>query len=85
MINKILDKKKIADILLKLIDSNIMFVSPLLWIIMGCVFFAERYGAMHLQLYSITNHIIWHFVNSISGLIYITSSFILFPFIDIFL
>ena len=64
--------------------SNIIFVSPLLWVLMGYAFFAERYGAMHLQLYSVTNHIIWHIVNGISGLIYIFVSFLLFPFINIY-
>jgi hypothetical protein len=31
----------------------------------------ERFGAMHIQLYSTTNHIIWHLANGISGIIYI--------------
>ena len=73
-----------AEPLLKMNNSNIIFVSPLLWGLMGYAFFAERYGAMHLQLYSVTNIIIWHIVNSISGLIYITASFLLYPFINIY-
>lgn len=60
-----------ATPLIKLIGSNAEFVSPLLWGIMGLSMFAERYGGMHIQLYSTTNHVIWHIANGISGLIYL--------------
>lgn len=58
--------------LLKLIGSNADFPNNLLWSLMGLAFFTERYGAMHLQLYSITNHIIWHIVTIGFGIIYIS-------------
>jgi O-antigen/teichoic acid export membrane protein len=59
---------------LTLIDSNAQFASPLLWALLGLGFFGERYGAMHLQLYSTTNHIVWHIANGVSGAIYICIS-----------
>lgn len=40
-----------------------------LWGAIGLVTLLERYGAMHLQLYSTTNHIIWHWLNSLAALI----------------
>ena len=55
--------------LLRMLNSNIDFVPPTVWILMGWAFFAERYGAMHVQLYSISNHIVWHIANGISGVI----------------
>jgi O-antigen/teichoic acid export membrane protein len=64
--------------LLKFIGSNADFPPPLLWSLLGLAFFVERYGAMHLQLYSITNHIIWHIANGIAGFIYILVCFITF-------
>ena len=73
-----------ADVLLKLNNSNLIFVSPLLWSIMGLAFFAERYGTMHLQLFSVTNNIIWHIITAISGFIYIVSSYILYKLINIY-
>ena len=70
--------------LLRLIGSNAEFVSPLLWGIMGLSMFAERYGAMHIQLYSTTNHIIWHIANGVSGVIYLVVVLALFKQIGVY-
>jgi hypothetical protein len=60
--------------LLRHIGSNVPFPGPLLWALMGLAFFAERFGAMHIQLYSTTNHIVWHIANGVSGTIYMAVS-----------
>lgn len=73
-----------ATPLLKLIGSNAEFVSPSLWSLMGLGIFAERYGAMHIQLYSTTNHIIWHIVTGVSGTIYLVISLALFKQIGVY-
>ncbi len=73
-----------ANVLLKFIRSNIEFVNPLLWVLMGLGVFVERYGAMHIHLYSTTNHIIWHIANGVAGLIYLFTSLILFNFLGIY-
>ncbi len=41
--------------------------------------FAERYGAMHLNLYSTTNHIISHVANGVSGVVFVVVSALLVP------
>jgi hypothetical protein len=74
----------IATPLLNLIGSNAKFVSPFLWSLMGLAFLLERFGAMHIQLYSITNHIIWHIANGISGIIYLSLSLFLLNYIDVY-
>jgi O-antigen/teichoic acid export membrane protein len=74
----------IAAPLLRLIGSNADFVPPLLWASMGFGYFLERYGAMHIQLYSTTNHIILHIANGVSGAIYLVSSLVLLYFIDVY-
>jgi len=51
------------------IGSNAQFVPLTLWAVIGMGFFAERYGAMHLQLYTLTNQVVWHIANGITGLI----------------
>jgi hypothetical protein len=51
---------------------------------MGLSMFAERYGAMHIQLYSTTNHIIWHIANGVSGVIYLIVVLILFKQIGVY-
>jgi O-antigen/teichoic acid export membrane protein len=56
-----------ADRVLHLIGSRTQFVSPGVWAVLALAYFAERFGAMHLQLYSLTNHIVWHIANGVSG------------------
>ena len=68
-----------ATPLLALIGSNAAFADPLLWALLGLGTLLERYGAMHIQLYSTTNHIIWHVANGVSGTIYLAVSLLLFP------
>lgn len=60
-----------SDYLLGLIKSNVVFVSPMFWCVLSFAFFVHRYGAMHMQLYLTTNHIIAHIADGISGLIFI--------------
>ena len=68
-----------AQPLLDLIGSRTAFVSQLVWALMCLAYFAERFGAMHLQLYSVTNHIVWHIANSVTGLLMIGLTLALFP------
>jgi len=57
--------------ILEAIDSNVAFPDFLLWVLLGVAYFVERYGAMHINLYSTTNDIINHVANGITGIIYI--------------
>lgn len=59
------------DPLLRYIGSQTQFVEPGVWAVLVLAFFMERYGAMHLQLYSLTNHIVWHIANGATGLVMI--------------
>lgn len=61
------------------IHSAIAFVSADVWAVMGLAFFVERFGAMHLQLYSLTNHIVWHIANAVTGVLMIGLSIVLYP------
>ncbi len=70
--------------ILRQIGSNASFPSQLLWTLMGLAFFAERFGAMHIQLYSTTNHIIWHVANGVCGVIYLAVSFGLLKVIGVY-
>jgi hypothetical protein len=51
------------------IHSKTPFPSPMLWWTLGLALLTERVGAMHLQVYSTTNHIIWHIANGGAGII----------------
>jgi hypothetical protein len=68
-----------ADPLMRMIGAKVEFVGPLIWAVLGLAMFVERYGAMHLHLYSTTNHIIWHVVSAGFGVIYIVVSLSLLP------
>ena len=50
------------------------------WALLAAAFLVERFGAMHIQLYSTTNHIIWHKANGVSGSLYLIISLALLPF-----
>ncbi len=58
-----------APYALEVIGSSIQFIEAKLWALLIFAFFIERFGAMHMQLYSISNNIIWHITNSITGII----------------
>ncbi len=60
-----------AEPLLHAIGSRTPFVAPGIWALLSLAFFAERFGAMHLQLYSLTNHIVWHIANGVTGVVMI--------------
>lgn len=64
---------------LQAIGSRTSFVSSDVWILLSLSFLAERFGAMHLQLYSLTNHIVWHIANGVTGLGMIILAILLYP------
>lgn len=54
----------------KAFGSNVAFIERKLWFLMCLGFFIERYGAMHLQLYTTTNVIIWHIANGVTAFVF---------------
>ncbi len=74
----------LIDPVLHWIHSTVPFVSQPLWILLGIAFFVHRFGAMHIQVYLSTNHIISHIADGISGFIFIVSALILVPFIHLY-
>jgi len=58
------------------IKSNVNFPTQFLWAIMGFGILIERFGAMHIQLLSTTNKIIWHIANSVTGVVFLAIFFI---------
>jgi len=53
------------------IGSKTAFVSPSFWAIYGIAVFVERLGAMHMQLFSLSNRILWHIANGLTGLVFV--------------
>jgi hypothetical protein len=63
--------------LLEAIGSNVFFVSNDFWLLLSFAFFIHRFGAMHMQVYLTTNHVISHIADGVSGFIFIVTSLIL--------
>ena len=69
---------------LDIIGSNISFVKNDLWLLIVFAFFIHRLGAMHIQLYSTSNHIISHIADGVSGMIFIFFSYLLIPYLGLY-
>jgi hypothetical protein len=74
----------LAPAFLKLVGSTVPFVTPTLWLAMAFAFFVERFGGMHMQLFSITNRVVWHIANGVTGVLLIAFTAALLPFTGVF-
>lgn len=70
--------------LMALINSNVDFVSNDFWLLLAVAFFVHRYGAMHMQLYLTTNHVISHIADGVSGIIFSITAFLLIDQFNIY-
>ena len=73
-----------SNTFLKLIGSDVAFVTPMLWALLSLAFFAHRFGAMHIQVYLSTNHVISHIADGVSGIIYILVTLLLISSMGIY-
>ena len=55
----------------------------ILWFMLAIAVFVERYGALHIQLFSTTNRIVVHIANGISGLLILLFLIILLPVVGV--
>lgn len=69
----------LATPLLRLAGSNTPFIGLVFWLLLAFAMLVHRYGAMHLQIYTLSNHVVWHIADGISGAIYLGMLFILLP------
>lgn len=70
--------------ILEYIGSNVAFPDFLLWTLVGIAYYIERFGAMHINLYSTTNNIINHVANGGAGIIYIIVGLVGFDYMGIY-
>jgi hypothetical protein len=69
---------------LEWLGSETKFPDAILWGLLGLAFFLERMGAMHLQLYSLTGHIIWHIANGLTGIVMVSLGWLLYAKLGIY-
>jgi O-antigen/teichoic acid export membrane protein len=70
--------------ILLLIHSRVTFIDQWLWLTLTIAYLIHRYGAMHIQLYSISNHIISHKADGVSGIIFIVVTVLLLHKLDLY-
>ena len=63
----------------KFLNKDFEFVNLNVWALMGLGFFLERYSNMHLQLYTLSNHVLWHVSSFVFGTLYVLFCIFLFP------
>jgi hypothetical protein len=68
---------------MKVTGTANVFVTSTVWAVMGLTLLFQRFGAVHLQCYSVSNHIIWHWLDGITGALNIAISVLLLQFTDI--
>lgn len=70
-------------VLIRLSESEVE-VPALLWLLIGLAGYLERMGSMHLQLYAITNHVLFHLANGLSSFLYIGVAIFLVKLLDVY-
>jgi hypothetical protein len=59
----------VFPMVLRVLDSSVDMPTSSISLLLCLAFFLERYGSMHMQIYTLSNHVIWHRVNGLAGLI----------------
>ncbi len=66
-----------SDNIVNIFNLKTSFVSSDLWYLICFAYFLQRIGAMHLQLYLTTNHVISHILDGITGIVVLLCVFFL--------
>lgn len=66
-----------GNYILNTIGSNVYLVNKNILVILMVGYFFERYGALHIQLLSLSNNIIWHIANGVTGILFVIFSYLL--------
>ncbi|RLA44444.1 MAG: hypothetical protein DRR42_20490 [Gammaproteobacteria bacterium] len=74
----------IGNPVLEYIGSNAGFPDSNVWLMLGIAYFIERFGAMHINLYSTTNHIINHIANGVAGVVYLVIGVLFFGHLGVY-
>jgi O-antigen/teichoic acid export membrane protein len=74
----------IINPLLEYLGSNLGSIDINMWILLSFAFYIHRYGALHIQLYMTSNHIISHIADSVSAVIFILGTYLLIDYIELY-
>lgn len=68
-----------APLFLTQLHSKTSFATPMVFAVMALAFFVERFGAMHMQVYTLTNHVVAHIGYGFTGLLVCAGTVLLLP------
>jgi hypothetical protein len=80
----LLSASALGPAIFKALGSDVPFPPRTLWLALGCAYLLDRYGAMHLQLYSTTNRIVWHTAAGGYAVLYLVSLASTFDWLGIY-
>jgi hypothetical protein len=67
----------------RLIGAKVSFVSEQTWVLLTFGFYFERVSSMYLQYHSISNKVIWHISNGLTGGVMILLSYMMYTKLSI--
>lgn len=68
---------------LQQIGSKIGLLPPPIWLLLVLGGTLMRYGAIHLQVVTVRNKVLWHIANGIAGLVFLTSLYVAMLFMEV--
>lgn len=71
----------ILPLCLQWIGSSVQISNPGMALLLGVAFFAERYGSMHMQIYTLSGRVLWHKLNGATGVIIMILFGAFWPFV----
>lgn len=74
----------VATPLLQAIGSSTPFIGLPFWLLITLAMTVHRYGAMHLQVYTLSNHVVWHVADGVSGVLFLATWLALFHWTGVF-
>jgi hypothetical protein len=51
----------------------------LVWAVLGLALWFERYGNMHLQLFSVSHRVLWHIAQTVTGADFLIVAWLAYP------
>lgn len=65
------------------VGSSVQIPDQTVAVLMSIAFFAERYGAMHMQMYTLSNQVVWHILNGLTGTLAVITCVAIWPVLNV--
>jgi len=72
----------VGPVVFDYIGKDVGFPPLGLWLLLGIAMFFGRFGAMHLQIFTTTNKVLWHWIGAAAGSAFVLTAYLLMPKLD---